>query len=572
MMTVIRGFSFALAAVLAWAWPAIGAPAWQPGGAVRGLVVGIDEYRHAPPLRGAVADAQDIAQALKSIGVGDLTLLTDGKAGRAALLRELTRMVDRARAGDTVFLSFAGYGALEPSRRRGSEARDEVLLLAGFDPAGGAGAREKLIGGEIRHFVKRLEDKGARVVVVSDTCHGEDPLREVDPRGGEMHYRSLTYRPVADGLKPVASAADMALVPADFHQSVFLAAGERGAKVPEVRIPGVGWRGALSYAVARGLEGAADSNGDGRVTTAELFDYARNVAYQLTDQRQLIVTGGAALAPGSAAGELTRGIAVQAPGSRPSSGGLQITAATPEPPPAAPPPAATSVAARPAPTPVPPRPVAGAAAGGPSAPIRLAALDGQGGGIASFVTATPYEVVAPNANPDLIWDPKTRDVLAGGDVIARDIDRNDLPGVIERASAVSWLKIRATKSPQPIRITPNDKLHRKGSRVEVQVSGVAGRSLILFNIAGDGTVQLLYPLGSDPPIRKDDKYAVQLQVREPLGADLIVAVSSTQRMPDLERAINNLHRRRTPMKATEALQHFARNDAWVGSAGLFSAP
>ena len=60
---------------------------------------------------------------------------------------------------------------------------------------------------------------------------------------------------------------------------------------PEVRVPGIdGLRGALSYAVARAVEGNADADHDGKVTLKELFANVRQVVYQLSDQRQNVVT------------------------------------------------------------------------------------------------------------------------------------------------------------------------------------------------------------------------------------------------------------------------------------------
>ena len=45
------------------------------GGEVRALVIGIDAYRHVRPLKGAVADARDIENALRRTGVQDVTAL-----------------------------------------------------------------------------------------------------------------------------------------------------------------------------------------------------------------------------------------------------------------------------------------------------------------------------------------------------------------------------------------------------------------------------------------------------------------------------------------------------------------
>src|SRR5258707_10700910 len=77
----------------------------------------------------------------------------------------------------------------------------------------------------------------------------------------------------------------------DLHKTSFLAAVDRNTKAPEIRIPCIdGFRGALSYAVARAVEGSADINHDGKVTLKELFSNVRQVVYQLSDQRQNIVT------------------------------------------------------------------------------------------------------------------------------------------------------------------------------------------------------------------------------------------------------------------------------------------
>ena len=51
--------------------------------AVRAVVVGIDTYqdsRYLPPLRGALNDAQDLAETFRGLGVEDLTLIVEQDA------------------------------------------------------------------------------------------------------------------------------------------------------------------------------------------------------------------------------------------------------------------------------------------------------------------------------------------------------------------------------------------------------------------------------------------------------------------------------------------------------------
>src|ERR1700680_2895005 len=65
----------------------------SPDGAeVRGLVIGSDAYRHVRALKGAVADARDIENALRRTGVQDVTALIDGQADRSPLLSRMDRL------------------------------------------------------------------------------------------------------------------------------------------------------------------------------------------------------------------------------------------------------------------------------------------------------------------------------------------------------------------------------------------------------------------------------------------------------------------------------------------------
>lgn len=530
-----------------------------PGlGEVRALVVGIDAYRHVKPLKGAVADALDLDSALRRMGVRDITKLTDDQVDRASLLREIDRLLHRTRADDFVILSIAGHGAQEPERVRGSQpdGLDKVFLLPGFNPKTADGAREKLLGQEFNHLIKQLEGRGARVMFVADTCYAGGLTREIDPRAAEMSYRQVPRYVIAvEDLKPISTTADAFLTELDFEKTAFLAAVDRYTKAPEVRIPGIpGLRGALTYAVARAVEGGADADGDGKVTLKELFSNIRQVVYQLSDERQNAVT------LNSPNRKLDADVAFQI------SRAVTMVDATPEPSkPTALVPNLTGPVAKPV-------SIAAKPTADPVAPVRIASLDGQ----SSLLSNTPqreaaFTIVSLRDNPDLVWDPKARDVLAGGDVIAYGADQADLPSIIDRTASIRAFKMMGTKAPQTVRIRPNDKLHRKGTRIEVEVSDVAGRAMVMFNIAGDGTVQTLYPIGSDPAILRTSKYRLPVQVREPFGADQIVVITSEQRLSALEQVLRQLDRRRSAMQVLRMVERYGPADARIGSIGLFTA-
>src|SRR5260370_26170575 len=160
------------------------------GGEVRALVIGIDAYQFVPQLRGAVADARDIEQTLRNQGVRDITALYDAAADRTTVMRALDQLVQRSQSGDLVVLSIAGHGVQEPEHVKGSQpdGLDNVFVLAGFDPQTGAGMRERIIGTEFNHVIKRFEARGAQILFVADACYGGGLARAIDPRPAAMSY------------------------------------------------------------------------------------------------------------------------------------------------------------------------------------------------------------------------------------------------------------------------------------------------------------------------------------------------------------------------------------------------
>lgn len=544
------------------------------GAAVRALVIGIDDYQHVRKLKGAVADATDIVTSLKSMGVGDVVELTNAQADRAGVLREISALVERTKSNDLVFLSIAGHGTQEPERVKGSEpdGMENVFLLPGFETTA-AGSVERILGSEFNHFIRQFELRGAKVIFVADTCHGGGMVRDIDPRAAEMSFRQVPrYTLLVDELKPVSDSNDPKSE-LDLDHTAFLAAVDRNTKAPEVRIPGIdGLRGALSYAVARAVEGSADINHDGEVTLKELFSNVRQVVYQLSDQRQNIVTvSSPAQTPDTdVAFGLTRGVVlIQGPAARTAPN--QSSAAAP--PEGQAPPAATGKGPTVPTLAATTEPVTTEAPARLAAPIRLAALDGKTN---YFVGVAPKDVpvqaVQPTDNPDLIWDPVSHDVIAWGDVVAYGMDVASLPTVVDRTAAVRELKRIATRSPQMMRIWPDDRQQRAGQTVEVDLSDVKSRAVLLFNVSGDGTIQLLYPVGSDAALARSASLRLPLRVGEPFGAEQIVAVTSQQRMVELETVLLQLNRRRASGQVIKSLERYLPADARIASIGFFSAP
>ncbi|MGC2808835.1 MAG: caspase family protein [Bradyrhizobium sp.] len=528
------------------------------GGAIRGLIIGIDAYEHVRQLKGSVADARDIDGSLRSMGTSDITTLVDGQANRVNILQNISSLVQRTKANDLIILSIAGHGAQEPETVKGSEpdGMQDVFLLPGFEPTPD-GSRQRILGSEFNHFIRQFELRGARVLFVADTCHGGGMAREIDPRAAEMSFRQVPhYTLPVDKLVPVTNEADP-VTDLDLDHTAFLAAVDRYTKAPEVKIPGIeGLRGALSYAIARALEGGADADHDGKVTLKELFANVRQVVYQLSDQRQNVVTK---TSPGQSPDkdvvfQLTRGLPP-----------------APSQPAATQPAATTSVVANASqnrdPSPAESVPARSAL------PIRVAALDGGTNYFAKLTSRdATIEIVRPIDDPDIIWDPKSRDVISWGDVIAYKVDQGDLATVIDRTAAIRELKKIATKAPQSVRVGPDDAKYHNEQVVQIELSDLAGRALVLFDISGDGTIQMLYPIGSDDALRHEASLQLPLRVREPFGAEQVVAITSTERMIGLEQGLLQLNLRKAPGQLIKIMTKLLPSDARIGSIGFYTAP
>lgn len=526
-------------------------------GQVRALLIGINAYDRQPVLKGAVADAEDLERTLRKLGVRDLRILRDREASRAAILAEMDRLIAATGRGDLVVLTYAGHGTRLPEHFAGSnptdDPYDEVFVLSGFGEEG-AGTQQRILDKEINAWLRRLEDKGATVLFVADSCHAGGAARSIDARAEPPSYRQTnTVKLKDDQFKPVTTARDARLSNDDFKTVTFLAAVDAYTKAPEIRVPGEpSLRGAVSFAVARALEGGADRNGDGVTTRRELIGYTRQQTMQLSDGLQT---------PTSAP---QRPDALDTPLFRK----IEVVAAAP--------------AARPSSAPDAPKPTLSAGMQAPSPPVtapqagilQLAVLNGSTAALAGVQPLeTRFVVVDRGAGPDLIWDAAKNEVLSSaGDVVARGIKAADLPDVVDRTAAIAALQRASEQRAQAIAVLPDSRLHRSGERVSFEVGEIAGRHLTLFNIAGDGTVQYLFPRDRDSRVLTD-AMSLPLTVTPPFGADQTVAVVSFRPLPAFEAALARLNNRRAAGRIPALIvEHLADPGIRIGHAGLFSGP
>lgn len=222
------------------------------------VIVGISRYRNLPgklQLQFAERDAQAIFTALISpeggnFRVENVHMLTGEKATLAGLRREIdTWLPSVAKDDDRVLIYFAGHGFMYQGK--GYLAPFDIEL----DQIAATGypmdQLASVIGGKIKAKSK---------ILLTDACHSG----AITPEDTESLNHTL----------------------GDLNKSLFSLtasrARERSFESPDLK----GGHGVFTYYVVQGMEGAADSSGDGVVTADELAEYVHTQVREYTTNQQ----------------------------------------------------------------------------------------------------------------------------------------------------------------------------------------------------------------------------------------------------------------------------------------------
>ena len=442
------------------------------------LVIGIDEYDHIDSLQGAVNDAKDIADAIRSTGDAEVQVLLNGEANRNAILSSWRALAGKVKDGDRLIVTYAGHGSNEPEYFQGSEVdgRDETLLLSKFAPSG-VDAGERIRDNELAELLE-LTPPGS-TIFVADACHSGTLTRTVKPTLGWRFYPPTDLE--EDPLPP--PPAQVADVRETRQAMLFMAAADDASKVPELYIDGAP-RGALSYSFAEALRGKADTNADGAITTGEVALHIRKSVRNLSNGLQV-----PQVEPGSDADTTILGVRSATPKAPAVTLGIPFYE-------------------------LPEMSLSSALGAG-----QAALLDG-------------VKIVSAGQPAQLALDADSGELRTSvGDTIRVLENANDvgaLQDTIDMMRAVDALKSSASGSLN-IRFSDGDKLYKGGERIVVSVEGRKTSHVVLFNIASDGTLNLLYPLtdhGDPAELSADQPVGLPLVVVPPFGAEHIFAIET----------------------------------------------
>ena len=219
------------------------------------LIVGVAGYKNLPAsaqLEYSERDADSIYSILISPEGGNFRAenvhrLTGAKATLANIKQELEGWLPSvAKEDDRVFVYFAGHGFVQGGRA--------YLAPYDLDPKNIAGTGYPM---DTLGSVAGSKIKSKWKVLVTDSCH------------------SGAITPDADALAYNRSLLDLS-------RSMFSLTASRDRERSFESKDWGGGHGIFTYYVVKGLEGAADENGDGIVTADELADYARRNVREAT--------------------------------------------------------------------------------------------------------------------------------------------------------------------------------------------------------------------------------------------------------------------------------------------------
>jgi len=245
------------------------------------LVVGINQYQYAGKiwdvegsllknLNGAVNDAKVLAKALRhaQINLPEQRILLNTKATRAAFLQAWQNMVKQANPKDTLIVTFSGHGfqyQSDISPKDEKDNKDEGLIFSDFNPKHPR-KQGHIRDDELYGLFKAASDY--QIVFVVDACHSRGMVRSaVRPVAGQVRTGGKWNLVPTFPTLPT-QGDDQHLE----HVTFMTAVHSDSLRVSETTFANQA-HGALSWYFAQALNGDADSNQNGYLERSELDDF-----------------------------------------------------------------------------------------------------------------------------------------------------------------------------------------------------------------------------------------------------------------------------------------------------------
>ncbi len=188
----------------------------------------------------------------------------------------------------------------------------------------------------------------------------------------------------------------------------------------------------------------------------------------------------------------------------------------------------------------------------------------------------PFERSTTVEGADLVWDVGKSEVLSRGDLVMQFVDGSLMGGVIDRTWAVRRLQEIAENRYLSLQLATGGQLLTAGDVAQIEIDGITNQRLVVFDIAADATVQMLYPSApgaaghcADP---QNNGWRCSLRVTPPFGADTIVTLATSKPTDDILRWMRGHHARRDGALIPDLLAETIKTDsaARIGFVGVYT--
>ncbi|MDM8562989.1 caspase family protein [Candidatus Marithioploca araucensis] len=431
-------------------------------------------------LEGAVNDAKLLRDALREaqVQLPDRRVLLDANATRSAFIHAWRDMLKQAKVGDTLIVTFAGHGGQQPDTKPLDEKdnKDETLMFHDFNP--NHPSQGRITDDELRGLLNKASPYN--ILFIVDACHSSGLKRSMaaKPLGRVRSGGSWNLTP---SLPTLQTESDEEKFPE--HVTMITAVDNDILVVREEKLLDNKQHGALSWYFAKALHGEADGNENGHLERDELERFLTEKVRTKTNYSQMpkllpradtksvvILPSKAAFKPPPLEPKVAK-IAIIVENARVPSGLKQVRHVN-----------------------------------------QSQAFDLR------FIVKNRYTEVFNNTGNKVITSLPS-DAL---NLWQRVIDKERLLKVLE-----TQFDMRL----KPIKITlregnKNDKKRREILEFSITPSDTKLNALTLFNLAGNGELQFLYPSiqHKDTLIVKQFPYKLPMEVTSPFGGDDLIAV------------------------------------------------
>jgi len=494
------------------------------------LVIGINKYQYASPnltnLKGAVNDARLLRDTLRQVGISlpDEQVLLNGDATVAAFQNAWQNLLTKAKPGDTLILTYSGHGGQQTDTYPLGERdnRDESLLFHDFNPH--QPTQGRITDDELYGLLKKASDYN--IVLLVDACHSSGMVRSEAKPSGSIRFGGFWEIQPEVPSPPVPNEQrlqedDNQPLP---HVTLITAVEYDKFLVSETTINGQ-WHGALSWYFAQALKGNADGNQNGLLERTEL---ARFLGEKVHHEMNYMQTP--KLVPTQEM-SVIRLLQSQLVSESPSS-----------------------------PNNIPNITVFVENASAPSS-LKYVRF-------AKSPQAVDLRFIVNNQETDLFNNT--------GDKVAtlRSNSKHWQP-VINKARLLKALAMQFDMRLKPIniRLREGDGLHKGGKTLHIDIKPGDQRlnALTLFNLAGNGKLQLLYPLSYHNKVVRAFPYTYKVKVAPPYGGEHLIAVLCEKPATDLHKLLADSEPKIPEPEKILAQLHKDDNRCQVGQHAFFSS-